>query len=253
MRSTEDNFVCVKDARSYLGPDYKYQEQSDERRLQEQENEVARVISEQLKLPLEEQDKLLKGIATLGPFQLLYLWPAVDASRFPGATFQWFQDVLLILLGDLEASFSFFGNVAVLFGWLQAAVNFGEVGFAEIGLGLFRRSKVGQVTTLTEEADVVTRIDVVGGVCHQDNGMSLVGQFAQEVHHLTIQARIEARGGLIQEEDTGIGKQFQGNRDTLALPTGEFFDQQLATWGQLNIFKHLVDALLDLLIREVTG
>ena len=81
---------------------------------------------------------------------------------------------------------------------------------------------------MRQETDIIADIDIVGGMRHQHNRMSLVGQFAQKHHHLAVQARIKARGWLIQEEEAGICQQFQRNRDALALPAGQLLDQQLA-------------------------
>ena len=64
---------------------------------------------------------------------------------------------------------------------------------------------------------MVTRVDIVRGVGDENDSMPLVSEFAQQEHHFAVQPRIKARGWLIQEEDTGIGQQFQGDGDTLAL------------------------------------
>ena len=87
----------------------------------------------------------------------------------------------------------------------------------------------------------------------QHDGVSLVGELAQEEHHLAIQAGIKARGWLIQEEDAGVGQQFQGDGDALALPARELADQQRAARRHLYVFQHFVDALLDLGFGEVAG
>ncbi len=52
--------------------------------------------------------------------------------------------------------------------------------------------------------------------------MSLVSQLAQKEHHLAIQPWIKSRSRLVEEKDAWVAQQFQGNGDTLALPTREF-------------------------------
>ena len=83
--------------------------------------------------------------------------------------------------------------------------------------------------------------------------MALIGQFAQQEHHLAVQTGIEARCWLVQEEDAGVGQQFQGNRDALALPAGEFADQQFTAMLHLDIVEHFIDALAHLVFSEVFG
>ena len=88
---------------------------------------------------------------------------------------------------------------------------------------------------------------------HQNDGMSLVGQFAQQEHHLAVQARIEARCWFIQEEDAGVGEQFECDGDTFALSTRQFADEQFAPELHFYVVEHFIDTLVYLFLGEVIG
>ena len=80
----------------------------------------------------------------------------------------------------------------MLFCRLKSAVYLGKVGFLEIGFCVVWRAKEGQMPALREKADLVTCVDIIGGVCNQDDSVTFICQFAQEEHHFAIQTRIEA-------------------------------------------------------------
>ena len=105
---------------------------------------------------------------------------------------------------------------------------------------------------MSQEANVITGVDVIRGVCHKHDGVPLVGKPAQEEHHFTIEAGIEARGWLVKEEDAGVRQQLQGDGDTLTLTAGEATHHQMPSMGHLYIFQHLIDTLLNLIPGEVT-
>ena len=158
-----------------------------------------------------KQEELLKGVTALRSFHLFSLGYAVDLTRLSGSAPERCNDVLFVLVGDFKARSCFLRYIWILVCRFQAAVNFGEVGFAEIRFCLFRWPEKGQASSLTEKTDVVTGIDIVSRMCHQHDGMSLVSKPAQQEHHFAVQTWIQARCWLIQEEKTGIGQQLKGN------------------------------------------
>src|SRR5258708_29933743 len=88
--------------------------------------------------------------------------------------------------------------------WLQGIVDFGEVFRTEIGQSFSRCSIKGKATTLCKEAHGITVVNVVGSMCYQDNGMTLIRQFTQELHHFAFQAGVQASSRFIQEENTRV-------------------------------------------------
>ncbi len=164
------------------------------------------------------------------------------------------RHVLLVLWRLLETGLGLFGNIRLGVGRLQRAINVSEIGLVEVRGGFVGQAKVGQVTTRGHEAHIITVIDIVRGVRHQNDGMSFfVGDVAQHRHHFAIQARIESRCRLIQEEDVGLRQQLQGNRDALLLPTRQLVDQQFAALGDAHRFHHFLHTLFDLLVRCIAG
>src|SRR2546425_488971 len=117
--------------------------------------------------------------------------------------------VLLVVWRRFKSIFRLRWNVWIFFGRLQCAVNLSEIGFTEIGFCIVRWPEVCKATSLGQETDVVTGVDIIGGVSYQRDGVPFVGQSAQEEHHLAIQARIKARCRLVQEKDAWIRQQFQ--------------------------------------------
>ena len=112
------------------------------------------------------------------------------------------RHVCLIVLRIAETYLGLFWNCAIFVGAgfiasFQAAVNFGKIILPKIHSRLFRRPKISKTTSLGQEAHVITRADIVRRVRHQDNRMPLISQFAQQKHHLPIQARVQTRCRLI--------------------------------------------------------
>src|SRR5258708_24463565 len=72
-------------------------------------------------------------------------------------------------------------------------------------LFIFSRCSIkGKATTLCQEAHGITVVNVVGSMCYQDNGMTLIRQFTQELHHFAFQAGVQASSRFIQEENTRV-------------------------------------------------
>src|SRR5579885_2300693 len=236
------------------GGGHQVEDDRDNRRLQEQDGEVALVVPQQVEIALGEQAELPPGIAALGRDHFVgLLGERGGASGSRRTLVERHDDVFLVFGRGFETRLGLRRNVWILLGRLQGAVDLGEVGLAEIGLCLVGRSKDGQVPALRQEADGVTGVDVVCGVRDQDDGVALVGKVAQQGHHLAVQTRIEARGRLVQEEDAGVCQQLKRDRDAFALAAGEFADEQVTAVLHINILEHLVDAPLDLILRHVAG
>src|SRR2546425_10343617 len=96
------------------------------------------------------------------------------------ALFQRFYNILLVVLRASKAYLCLLRNMRILLSRLQAAVNLSKITLPEVGLRFVRRAEVCQATALSQKANIVAGADIVRGVCHQDDGMPLVGQFAQQ-------------------------------------------------------------------------
>lgn len=74
-----------------------------------------------------------------------------------------------------------------------------------------------------------------------DDRTAVVGEVAQHVHHRAVHAGVEAGGGLVQEEQGGLGEQFQGDGDAFALSAGEAVDGLVGALFEAEFTDHLVD------------
>ncbi|RSS62148.1 hypothetical protein EF918_31455 [Streptomyces sp. WAC06614] len=77
---------------------------------------------------------------------------------------------------------------------------------------------------------------------HDDDGPAVVGEVAQRVHHGAVHAGVQAGGGLVEEQQGGLGQQFQGDGDPLALAAGEAVHGLSGALFQAEFADDLVDA-----------
>lgn len=108
------------------------------------------------------------------------------------------------------------------------------------------------MSTLGEKDDVVAEHHILGGVGDEENGVSLVGQFAQDAHHLALSAGVEARGGFIQEEKPRPRQEFGADAHALGLPAAQSLDLNIFALAETERFQHFHDAFLPL-VRSGVG
>ena len=137
-------------------------------------------------------------------------------------------------------------------GVVQVAVDLGEVTArdTEEPQRLVRGS-VEHDATLGHEAHVIALADVRGGVRHEDNRVSSVGQMAQREHHLLLQTGVQPGGGFIEEEQARLGEQLDGDTDSFALSSTETADCLAPLPDHLHLLQHEIDSLLDLRCRRI--
>src|SRR5579859_1034727 len=82
LRATLHQAIGIKNARPHLETHHQYQHGSDNRSLQEQNEQIAFVVLEQFQVTDGEQQELRPGIAALHPF-LRFLRRLPDAPRLP--------------------------------------------------------------------------------------------------------------------------------------------------------------------------
>ena len=80
---------------------------------------------------------------------------------------------------------------------------------------------------------------------HND-GPTLVGQTAHQVHESGLGAGIQARGWFIQEEQARAGEQFDADGDTLLLAAAQPADLDILAVCQVQIIQHFHDPLMPL-------
>ena len=149
MRSALDNFVGVKDVGAQFSSCQDHQEHGDEGCFQQEDQEVAHIVPEQLHMARGKQQELLQWIAALRFFAFLdhrlsactaCTTGTVGAGR---SVLQRLSHVRLVVWGELKARLGFFEKVGILLSWLQAIVDLGKLGLSKIGFGLLRWPKIG--------------------------------------------------------------------------------------------------------------
>src|SRR5208337_3288393 len=85
-----------------------------------------------------------------------------------------------------------------------------------------------------------------------NDGGALIGQLPEQHHHQGFGAGVKARGRLIQEEHSGLGKQFNAQAHPLTLPPTQGGDGVVpALRVELQSIQHRFHAPIDLFIRDV--
>ena len=88
-------------------------------------------------------------------------------------------------------------------------------------------------------------------MCHHHDHAAGIGELAQHRHHLAVQRGIQARGGLVEDQQRRTGQQFHRHRGAFALATGEPVDSCLRVRRQLEFVEHLRDHLAPILLGGV--
>ena len=116
-----------------------------------------------------------------------------------------------------------------------------------------RRGTVEGQASVDEQHHRVAEVDVVERVGDQHHRLALVAQLPQQEHERLLQAWIQAAGGLVEEEQGGLGEQLGGDGDALALAARQAVDGRLRAVGQLEGGHHLQHALAPLAGGGVGG
>ncbi|MDH6456241.1 hypothetical protein M2155_008740 [Streptomyces sp. SAI-119] len=140
--------------------------------------------------------------------------------------------------------------VAVLVA-LEGFERLGPLGEAEVGEGVLGRPVVGDLPAGCEDEQAVADVEAQDAVGDDDDRAAVVGEAAQHVHHRAVHAGVEAGGRFVQEEQGGLGEQFQGDADPLALSAGEAVHGLPGALLQTEFADDLVDAFAALGLRGV--
>src|SRR5712692_10426509 len=87
---------------------------------------------------------------------------------------------------------------------------------------------------------------------NEGDSVPLISQFPQEVHHLAIQAGIEAGSRFVQEEETGLASSSRAMETRLRCPPESFLTSSLRRWVISTSSNTSLNTLLDLLVGEVS-
>jgi hypothetical protein len=127
-----------------------------------------------------------------------------------------------------------------------------------------RLTRGAEVHRLAAEAHDEGEVELLvlfprGLVDRDDDGLAvLLGEVGQEVDERHRVVGGEARGGLVEEHQRGVGHQLQRDVDALALAAREHLllglaDLEILLGVEGEVFDGLLDALLDLLVGVVGG
>src|SRR5450432_2728657 len=167
--------------------------------------------------------------------------------------FEWKRNITLISRRGQETRRGLNRDIGLVPGWFQGVIDFSEVGLPKNFFCFIGWSKISKSSSLCQKTDKVADIDIVCGMSDQNDSAPPISEVSKQHHHFAIQARIQARCRLIQEENARICQQFKSNGDAFAFSTGEATHPGFALLGHLHICKHLVNAPADLLVREISG
>ena len=136
---------------------------------------------------------------------------------------------------------------------LEGGEDIGPGAVAEEVQRLLGRTEVGDRAARRHHQELVADGELGHRVGDHQDRAAVVGEAAEQLHDVAVHARVEARGGLVQEDQRRLGEELQGHRDALALAAGEGGDLLLLVDVQLELAQHLVDALLALVLGGVGG
>ena len=90
-------------------------------------------------------------------------------------------------------------------------------GLAEVPQAVLRRPEEGDLASWHQDEQPVAEVQVRHAVGDHDDGPAVVRQLGHLLHDRLVQAGIQARGGLVQEEQRRLGQQFQRDVDPFLL------------------------------------
>ena len=84
-----------------------------------------------------------------------------------------------------------------------------------------------------------------------DHRAPAVGQAPHQLHRGLLEARVEPRRRLVEEEQRRLGHELEGDARALALPARELVDAEVGAVREPQLAHHLVDPLAALLGGDV--
>lgn len=123
---------------------------------------------------------------------------------------------------------------------LEGFEGLGPLGEAEVAEGFPGRPVVGDAPARGQDQQPVADVEAEDAVGDHDDGAAVVGEASQHVHHRAVHARVEAGGGLVQEEQGGFGEELQGDGHPFALAAGEAVDGLGGALVEAEFADHLV-------------
>ncbi len=121
-------------------------------------------------------------------------------------------------------------------GLVQQVEHLRVVLHAEVVEDAGRRAEVGDPPARRQHHHVVAHVEGQHRVRDHHDHAAVVGEPAQLAHHLEVEAGVEPRGRLVEEEQRRRGEQLGGDRDPLLLAAAELgADPVLQALGELEL------------------
>ena len=125
----------------------------------------------------------------------------------------------------------------------------------EVGDDVARRPEVHGLAAGGEDEDLVGPVDVgfvVGD--HHDRAprvraVRAVGEPGQQLHDVAVELGVQAGGGLVEEQQAGLGQQLDGGGHALALTARELLDT-LRSEEHTSELQSLIDLVCRLLLEK---
>ena len=124
---------------------------------------------------------------------------------------------------------------------LEGLEHLGPAGLAEVGEPFLGRAVVGDPPAGDQDEQPVAGVQVVHAVGDDDDRPAVVGQVPHLLHDRLVQARVQARGRLVQEQQRRLGQQLLRHVDPLELAAGQPVGAGVGVPGQAQLAHHLVD------------
>ena len=136
---------------------------------------------------------------------------------------------------------------------LEGLEHLGPAGLAEVGEPFLGRPVVGDPPAGDQDEQPVAGIQVVHAVGDDDDRPAVVGQVPHLLHDRLVQARVQARGRLVQEQQRRLGQQLLRHVDPLELAAGQPVGAGVGVPGQAQLAHHLVDPAVPFGRLDVGG
>ena len=122
----------------------------------------------------------------------------------------------------------------------------GPASLAEVAESFLGRAVESDPPAGDEDQQPVTGVQVVDAVRDDDDRPAVMGQVPHLFHDRFVQARVETRGRLVEEQQRRLGQQLLRDVDPLELPAGQPVRARLGVLGQAELAHHLIDPAVPL-------
>ena len=112
----------------------------------------------------------------------------------------------------------------------EVAVQLGDRTDVEPRERVVHRPDEADAPSSRHEHDAIAQLEVLDGVCREDDRCRAVREPAQTGDQLGTRDRVEPGGRFVEEEDVRLGEQLDGDAGALALPAAQRADPDVGVW-----------------------